>query len=152
SNFWYLTGIDEPDVILVLDKDKEYLILPERDEVHATFDGSLDTESISKQSGISMVLDHKTGWKQLGSRLKRVKHIATLAAMPGYIERYGLYTNPARKRLIRQLKKLAPDAEMLDLRPHLTRMRMTKQPHELAAIETAIRITSATLKEVVRKL
>ena len=31
ANFWYLTGIDEPDVTLVMDKDKEYLIVPGRD-------------------------------------------------------------------------------------------------------------------------
>jgi len=30
ANFWYLTGIDEPDILLVMDRDKEYLIVPGR--------------------------------------------------------------------------------------------------------------------------
>ena len=29
-NFWYLTGIDEPDIVLVMDRGKEYLIVPAR--------------------------------------------------------------------------------------------------------------------------
>ena len=29
SSFWYLTGINEPDIILVIDKSKEYLIIPQ---------------------------------------------------------------------------------------------------------------------------
>ncbi len=30
ANFWYLTGIDEPDIILVIEKNREYLIVPTR--------------------------------------------------------------------------------------------------------------------------
>ena len=31
-NFWYLTGIDEPDIVLVITDSDEYLILSESDE------------------------------------------------------------------------------------------------------------------------
>ena len=30
ANFWYLAGINEPDIVLVMDRDKEYLIVPAR--------------------------------------------------------------------------------------------------------------------------
>ena len=43
SSFWYLTGIDDPDVLLVMDKDKEYLILPNRSDIQAIFDGTIHT-------------------------------------------------------------------------------------------------------------
>ena len=39
ANFWYLTGIDEPDIVLVLDRDKEYLIVPARSASREAFDG-----------------------------------------------------------------------------------------------------------------
>ncbi len=151
SSFWYLTGIDEPDVMLVIDKDKEYLILPERTDTQTVFDGVIDKEQLAARSGIQTIIDYKTGWKQLTSRLKRVKHVATLAAMPSYINRHGFYTNPARARMVKSLKEQAPQAELLDLRPHLTRLRMVKQPQELAAIKTAVAVTIATIKEVARK-
>src|SRR6185503_8390412 len=90
------------------------------------------------------------GWRQLKSRLKRSKHVATLAAAPAYVEAHGLYTNPARARLAQQIKEVNSSIELLDLSQHLARLRSVKQPVELAAIQAAIDITNATLKEVTR--
>src|SRR6185437_1056524 len=52
ANFWYLTGIDAPDILLVMDRDKEYLIVPGRNAVRETFDGAIATEALSRRSGI----------------------------------------------------------------------------------------------------
>ena len=152
SNFWYLTGIEEPDTLLVLDKDKEYIVLPERHSHRDTFDGAIDKTRLKEQSGIGDILDYSNGWKQLEGRLKRVKHVATLAAADPYIEQLGLYTNPARARLIKMLKDANPDLKLLDLRTHLARMRSVKQPQELLAIESAISITEKALKRVTKRL
>jgi Xaa-Pro aminopeptidase len=148
SSFWYLTGIDDPDVVLVLDKAKEYLILPERGVSRVAFDGVLDQAVLSSISGIQTVLDEKNGWKQLGARLKKVKHVATLAASPAYVEQLGMYTNPARAELIRKLKSFNPELELLDLREHLTRLRMIKQEIELEAINEAISATIGAIKRI----
>lgn len=150
SGFWYLTGIDEPDVLLVMDKDKEYLILPQRDNIRETFDGAINASALSQISGITTVLNATDGFKQLSSRLKKVKHVATLAASGPYIEHYGMYANPARAQLIERMKAVNPALELLDLREHLTRMRMVKQGVEIKAIQAAIDITVKTLKEVSR--
>ncbi len=151
STFWYLTGIEEPDVVLVMDKGKEYLITPARDEHRAAFDGAIDDSHLIKISGIETVMDEKNGWKQLNTRLKKVKHVATMGAAPAYIDNHGLYTNPARARLIEQIKAANSDIELLDLRPHITRMRMIKQPIELALMQQAIDITTGTLKRLHKK-
>jgi Xaa-Pro aminopeptidase len=150
GSFWYLTGLDYHDLILVMDKGREYLIVPTRDAVIEAFDGAIDIEEIKRRSGITEVLNEKDGWKQLEARVKRVQHVATLAANPAYIEYVGMYTNPARRRLIRRLKQVNADIELLDLRQHLARMRMIKQPIELEAIQEAIDVTIDTLKEVTR--
>jgi Xaa-Pro aminopeptidase len=152
SSFWYLTGLDEPDLVYVFDKDKEYLILPPRSEAQNVFDGHHDAARFSETSGIKEILANETGWKRLGSRLAKVKHIATLAALPMYIEQIGLYTNPARANLIERLKNLQPQAELLDLRAHLTHMRMIKQPEEQAALQSAIDTTVQAFKIAKRKL
>jgi Xaa-Pro aminopeptidase len=150
SNFWYLTGIDAPDVILVLDKDKEYLIVPGRSDVREAFDGALDTEEFARRSGIATILDEKEGWRQLNGRLKRVQHVATLAPPAEFIDAYGMYTNPARRHLIAKLKEANGNVELLDLRMHMARMRMIKQPEELATLQSAIDITCDTIKEITR--
>jgi Xaa-Pro aminopeptidase len=152
SNFWYLTGINDPDVLLVMDKDKEYLIVPEREHIREVFDGAIDGKHLTEISGIQTVLEHAEGWKQLGSRIKKVKHVATLAAQPHYAEHYGFYTNPARAHLMEWIQEYNVNIEPLDLREHLTRMRMVKQEPELAAIQQAIDITEATIKPLSKKL
>jgi Xaa-Pro aminopeptidase len=149
-SFWYLTGIDEPDIVLVMDKGKEYLIVPEREAVREHFDGALDDNDLTRRSGIKDILNEKEGWRQLESRLKRVQHVATLAANPKYSDTFSLYSNPARAELIRRLRAINGDLELLDLRQHLARMRSVKQPVELQAMQRAIDITIETLKEIRR--
>ncbi len=151
SNFWYLTGIDEPNLILVIDKNKEYLIVPELSEYQTVFDGSVSSEELAKRSGIDIVLSGKDGWRQLNSRLKRVKHVATMAAPAAFVETYGMYTNPARAKLIRTLKKSNPNVELLDLSQHLQRMRMVKQPIEIDMISRAIQATIRGIEFVEKK-
>jgi Xaa-Pro aminopeptidase len=147
ANFWYLTGVNEPDIILVMDQDNEYLIVPERSVSRKAFDGDLSDEVLSRRSGIRNIYDEVSGWDRLSSRLKKVKHVATIAPSPAYIEPFGLYTNPARSALTERLKATKENIKLLDLAPHLVRMRMIKQPVELQAIQAAIDITVSSLKD-----
>jgi Xaa-Pro aminopeptidase len=150
GNFWYLTGIDEPDIILVMDKGREYLIVPGREASREAFDGALNFEELAARSGVDEILAEKDGWKQLETRVKKVRHVATLAANPPYIEGLGMYSNPARAMLIKNLREINGELELLDLRQHLSRMRMVKQPLEIEALQSAIDVTIDTLKEVIR--
>lgn len=151
SNFWYLTGINEADVILVIDKGKEYLILPPIDSVRAVFDGQPVADHLTSISGIDQVYSFEEGWRQLNKRLKKSKHIATLAAPPRYVEQQGFYTNPAKSQLIKKLKAINGDVKLLDLQSHLSLMRVVKQPAELAALKQAIAITSKAIKSVQKR-
>ena len=151
GNFWYLTGISEPNIILVIDKNKEYLIVPELTDSKIAFDGALDLELLSKQSGISEILLDKDGWKRLSARLKRASNVAVLSPTASYVEGLGMYTNPARNRLIKTMRIHNPDLTLLDLRQHLSRMRMVKQSIEIAAIKKAIDITTGGIKMVHKK-
>lgn len=148
ANFWYLTGIDEPDVVLVMDRSKEYLIVPARSSSRQTFDGAVATDMLTKRSGIEEIYEGEEGWSQLAGRIKKVKHAAVLAAPPAYVEQYGMYTNPARTAVIERLKTYNNELELLDINTHLARLRMIKQPAELEALQEAIDITTATLREV----
>jgi len=146
-SFWYLTGIDEAGVILVVDQDDEYIIMPERDAVQDLFDGSFGTEELRQASGVATVLPSIEGWERLTARLKRSKQVATLKPGPKFIDVLSLYTNPARSLLVRKLKTLQPNIEFIDLRPNLMRMRMFKQEPEVKAIKRAVDITVASIED-----
>jgi len=147
ANFWYLTGIDEPDIILVIDKDKEYLIVPSRSSSRETFEGAISYDELREVSGISQIYDQKEGWSQLANRIKKVKHVATLAVPPAYIDQLGMYTNPARAQLLSKIKEINDNIEPLHISSHLSLMRMIKQPQEISAIQKAIDITAGAIKK-----
>ncbi|TXG77451.1 M24 family metallopeptidase [Patescibacteria group bacterium] len=152
GSFLYLTGLNNAELVLVMDREREFLILPERSHVSDVFDGSYEAEAFAKISGISEVLDYKTGWKKLSTRIKRSKHVATLAPPAPYVDVLNLYTNPARAALMEKIKAFNPEIEPLDLRQHLAVMRMIKQPAELAAIQKAVDTTVKTFQEIQKKL
>jgi Xaa-Pro aminopeptidase len=150
ANFWYLTGIDEPDIVLVIDRDSEYLIIPPRSVSRVAFDGALQAADLSRRSGVQKIYDDTEGWDKLEQRLRKVRHIATVGAPPAYVEQYGLYTNPARAALIERLKQTKASLEFLDLQSHMSRLRTVKQTPELQAIQAAIDITGQSLRDALR--
>lgn len=148
SNFWYLTGINDPDVILVMDGENEYIIVPTRDPIREAFDGQLDGEVFTRTSGIADIVPARAGRERLFKRLKKLRQVATLSPAAGYLDFHGFYTNPARAHLLRQLKGVCSNLEVEDLRPTLASMRMRKQKPELTAMQSAINITLETLNEI----
>lgn len=150
ANFWYLTGIDEPDLVLVMDGDEEYLIVPGRSASREAFDGAVEAGPLTRRSGIKNVYSDGAGWSHLTKRLNEVSTLATVAAPPAYVEHYGLYTNPARAALATRLKQHKARLKLQDINVHLTRLRMVKQPAELMAIQAAIDITIKTIKEATK--
>lgn len=151
SSFWYLTGIEQPDVVLVMDKSKDYLILPTQQAYLDIFHGGSDPVALEAVSGINNIYSQDDGWKQLNGRLKKVKHLATLSAPPPYVAELGFYSNPARASLITRMKEANPEVELLDIRSQLALMRVIKQPVELEALQQAIDITIKGLKYVQRR-
>ncbi len=149
SNFWYLSGISDPDIVMVIDAEgKEFLIVPIREGSRVVFDGQIDVGSLSEVSGITEIVNETSGWKRLDAILEKSKKLATLAAAPPFIEQFGIYSNPSRAHLLDRLRRHVKDLEIEDIRPQLVDLRMIKQSVELEAIKTAIDITVETLKNV----
>ncbi len=148
SNFWYLTGIDEPDVILVMDKAKEYLLLPSRNAVREAFDGAFTMDEAAALSGIKDVRELEAGWKSLARSLKQATQFATLYPAPKYIPHYDMYANPARAVLMDKIREINSTIDVEDIRPIMAGLRTAKQPEEIAAITHAIQITADTLLEI----
>jgi Xaa-Pro aminopeptidase len=152
ANFWYLTGIDEPDLILVMDDKDDYLIVPGRSGVRETFDGSVPVDIITKRSGVKTIFDDIEGWEKLEGRLSKVAQAAIVMPPPAYVEQYGFYTNPARIELANKLEKRSNSLEIIDAGQELALLRMVKELPEISAIQAAIDITCGSLLSATKNL
>lgn len=149
ADFWYLTGIDDPDILLVMDGGKEYLIVPDRPAIREAFDGAVNHGPLSRRSGIKEVLDARSGWERLGRRLKKTGSVYTPAGHK-YTERHGIYPNPARGVLAARMRAAGDRPKFNDISLNLARLRMIKQPPELKAIQAAVDITVASIKDALK--
>ena len=147
SNFWYLTGINEPDLVVCIDtsSQKSILFLPERSEFHTDWDGEYDVSEFRKTSGIENFEPISELNKCIKDALKNQKQIGYLEPLPALVEPYGFYSNPSRANLADIIKKITQNPK--DIRMDLARLRQVKQPEELAAIQKAIDITGKALQD-----
>lgn len=152
GNFWYVSGINEPDITLVIDKNTEYLILPEQSNYQRYFNGAIDSSKLSKISGINNVLLHNEGENLLHSLLKKSKKVATLTPSPSFVKEMGFYTNPSRQAFISRIHDKNDKCELLDLRKQFGQLRMVKQQSEIEAIQSAIDVTIKTLQSLKKKI
>lgn len=148
SNFWCLTGLSAPDLILVMTPRDTYLIVPMLSFEREAFDGAHDPEAYATRSGITTVMAEPEGWQRLKRDLGDTDTVATLAALPAYLKRHGLHALPYRRRLIAKLKRINPSLSIQDIRAALADLRVIKQPEELQALQKAIDITTETLTEI----
>lgn len=146
SNFLYLTGLHEPDLILVMDDKNEFIILPEKDQRHLDFTGPIDKKKLAATSGISEILAEEDGFKKLAAVLNKTKRVASIRPSDIYSKTYNVYSNPSGRTLIKKIKKLSPGARLANIAPTLVDMRVIKQPAELKAIEKAINHSGKALQ------
>jgi Xaa-Pro aminopeptidase len=152
SNFWYLTGIDEPDFLLVMDDKREYLVIPDRDKVYEIFNGSLDLKAFSNTSGINEILPASEGWAELTAAIKSRKKLVAFDPENLYVERSGFYLNPAIYQLSQKIKEINKNISFVDPWTFLASLRMVKQPVEIDAIKSALEITENTFTKIKNNL
>lgn len=150
SHFLYLTGVIEPESVLVIDRGQEYIIIPDRDVSRTAFEGPIDVDTIKQVSGITDVRTEQQAWFTLVERLKEVAAVATLLPAPSYMPRYEMFANPSRARLIERFQEVNQDIELVDLRSEITLHRMIKAPYELGLIKQAIKETVKLFKAIER--
>lgn len=151
GHFWYLTGLDDPDIILVLEGSTEYLIIPELSASKIYFDGDLVSDDLRRISGIKTILNHEEGMKRLKATAIKNNKIAILQPPPEYIDQLGMYTNPSRQYLQNRLNTMNKNLEYTDCREYIARLRMVKQPTELRALQVAIDVTCGAVEKTMEQ-
>jgi len=128
SNFYYLTGWQEPGAALLLAPGAEILFLPKPDARTLIYDGprlSAEDPQARELTGFETVLPR--------SRLET----ELLRALNSHPKLYTLSSSPEAEKL-RTLAPLRPPA---DARAAVARLRMKKSARELAQIERSIAVT-----------
>lgn len=151
SNFWYLTGINEPDWWLIIDgsRNKSWLVKPNVSESHQIFDGSLSDDLASGISGIDNVINQNEAMEMLRG-LSKVHSVARTIGDHPDAKYFDFYLNPGPKKLKKDLERLFSDVQNCFL--ELSKIRSIKQPEEIAAIKKAIKLTVEAFNEVKNKL
>ena len=156
SNFYYLTGWNEPGAGLLLlphnasrEKYREILFLPARNASAEGWNGSRagpDDPEILGLTGFSDVRDVERLGSAMSRALEDYGHVRSL--LPG---RAGFADQPEPDRTER-LEELATGRSIGDARPAIAAMRAVKTQGEVGFIERAIEATVAAHRAAWRKI
>ena len=154
SDFWYLTGFEEPDACLVLFGSREQdssprsvLFLRERDKEREIWDGRrLGIERAAKTLGIDEARDVKKLWAELPTLLEGVERIVWRFGDDEGRDRRMLETFTGLRDHARG--KVKPPLAILDPAPYLHEQRLIKSPDEIECMRRAARITSEAHRDL----
>lgn len=147
ANFWWLTGIEQPDWWLVLDgtRHKSWLVAPTLSKSHEIFDGSLSYEDAKKISGVDEVIASDDAKSLLRDLAKKHSVVHTLGEQP-YAEYLDFSLNPAGRKLHEMLERMFNSVQ--DCRKDLAKLRAIKQPEEITRMKKVINLTLAAFEDV----
>ncbi len=152
GNFWYLTGLNEPEAVLVLSPgtvDREVLLLPPRDIEAERWTGTRPalTESLKVAWGFDRIYRTRSLDGLVVSRMKQDSTLHLISAIvkpstdiPPDLEYYN------------KVKARIPGVTTENSSRFLESMRMIKTRMEITAIETAIQVTYEGLTELLASI
>ncbi len=152
SNFWYLTGVEEPGYVLVIDNGQEYLIAPKTNHYQEIFHEKNDYDKVIKTSGVIKIYDYDTGMEKLIKRVCKSVHLATIQPSLSYVEDLYMFTNPSKTHLLKKMFKANSQLKLIDLGKILASLRSRKTSNELGMIAQAISHTAKLQAIFSRKL
>src|SRR5206468_2908876 len=151
ANFWWLTGITDPDWWLIIDgaRGKSWLVSPDVSATHQIFDGSLSGEDALERSGVDAVISNDRADTLLRELAQKHSLVHALGDDP-YAKYYDFFQNPAPKAMWKRLERIFTTVE--DCRSDLAKLRAIKQPEEIKAMKKAIDLTLEAFTAVKQKL
>lgn len=145
STFLYLTGINEPDWMVILDGEDAFLVAPHTSDTHKLFDGELSIDEARRLSGIETIIASDEAEVRLKDWAEEGRKVWALGEDP-HASHYNFRLNPAQTELWQTLSSLF--SEVKDCRGLVARARAIKDDDEIAAIERAIAVTIEGFTEV----
>lgn len=150
SNLLYLTGVTEPEAVLLLEpkRGRETLLLPARTDTYVAFNGAADVSLLQSRSGVQNIA---FGLEANALLRQCVRDAIVYAVQPTRPYVHDLYVNPFCRQIWNRIRRYAPKA-LYDIRPHLVALRSIKQADELGCIERAVHVTLDAIAAVERQI
>ena len=152
SDFFYLTGIEQPDSILLLSGENStilhepILFIEKNNAEKAVWFGDLLSESdAEKNSGIKDIR-----WiEDFEKTIHHLLHNGVIVYHLGeeYSEKWEHFQD-RNSRFINRLRNKYSEIGFCSLRSHLDALRVKKEPEEIALVKEAIRITSLAAEQL----
>jgi Xaa-Pro aminopeptidase len=170
-DFYYLTGVSEPDVaLLMLPDGTEELLVPPYSRFTATWEGErlAPGEAAARRTGFAKVGNSQGLLRRLKQLLDGApgKHVVwTLlepqpnkTATPGSAQRAVAAMNADRldgrqsreQRLVENLERMFEGVEVRDICPLIGELRAVKTPEEIAQVRAATEIAVQGLAEAIK--
>lgn len=152
GNFWYLTGLDEPEAVLVLSPgavDREVLLLHPRDIEAERWTGI--RPALSESLKVTWGFDRIYRIRSLdGLIVSRMKQNSTLHLISKIVKPSG--DVPPDLEYYDKVKERIPGVKVENSSRYLESMRMIKTHMEITAIEMAIQVTYEGLTELLASI
>jgi Xaa-Pro aminopeptidase len=152
SDFWYLTGLNFPGLILVIAPNEHFLIVPTLSKYKQIFDGQIDREELISKSAVDTIYNQTEGYFKLKQLLLQYKEVG-LPSPYLRLREFQILNAPYFVVIKRLLSRLANHKlKYISINRELAQMRMIKQPIELEFIQKAIDITISGMELVLANL
>jgi Xaa-Pro aminopeptidase len=142
KNFYYLTGLSEPEGILVLSPShpthKETLFIPKRDPTQEKWSGPRLEVSpeVARSIGVDRLLSLDNFEAELDKLAASERKVYT--ALPKVDDRWRWSSGCGQ---VDRLRRRFPSSEIWDATPHIAFFRMKKSESELSFLRKAIQLT-----------
>jgi Xaa-Pro aminopeptidase len=132
DNFYYLTGFNEPDAVLLIDatgnQPDEILFIRPRNKNQERWTGATADDGTEGQK--------ETGMKSVQVLNELLPTVARVT-----LRGRKVFTETSDRRSLQQLETLSPSADLQNAEPIIAALRMRKSPTELALMEKTVKIT-----------
>lgn len=144
SDFWYLTGFDEPDAVLVLLPQaqlRSVLFLRERNPKEEVWTGRrLGTQAAVERLGVDAAYDVEEFWERLPGLLTGVERVVTATGHDEARDTKLFALGAKLRRTVRDGAEVP--LEWLEPQPFLHEQRLFKSAAELGLMRKAVAITA----------
>ena len=148
SNFWYLSGVDRPDCKLVYDgtSNRTWIVVPSLDKVQQIFEGDIDEQELIDMSGADEVV-RADDLDRLLRQLAR-QH-ATVYTLDYSAQTDSVMPNPSIRKNKKVLERIFNS--VIDCRKEIAELRAIKTSEEIAAIKSAVNLTTKAFESIYKK-
>lgn len=153
-NFYYLTGLDKENMILVIIKlngrQQDFLFIDRYDEELAKWvGGRISLQVAAKTANCRAVYWRDELWEVLGSYFTRsLNFLDQVQVFADFTRQEVSQQDRASHRFAKELQGYYPQVSFRDITPYMASLRLVKDEDEIAKLRTALSVTKQAIENM----